>query len=144
MLAAGTLAVVMVVAMVVALTPQPGTGPEAISATTKPMLPDPIVAPPTADGTAIIAAVRAPRLASFTPIPNAVAAVPADAQRELVLARSLPADSDVVHVTTELVTYRVQWGDLAYVELRERALVFNRRGELVARMVGGEIELAVD
>ncbi len=142
-LAGGTLAAVMLVAMVVALTPRPGSGPEAISATTRPASAE-TRRPPETAGLQLISAARAPRLASFAPIPNAVSASPVTGTGTLTVARSVPDGDDVVHVNTELVTYRVTWDDLAFLVLVEPATVLNARGELVAHIVGGEIDVVVD
>ncbi len=143
-LAAGALAAILLVATVVAMTPRPAAGPNAISATTKPALAQAAASPAATGGTQIISASRAPRLASFAPIPNAIAAAPVGRENTVVVAASLPSDGEVVHVTTESVTYRVEWADIAFLELYERALVLNGRGELVARIVDGDIVVLAD
>jgi hypothetical protein len=144
LLAAGTLAAVMLVAIVIVMTPRPTAGPNAISATTKPALTQTPVTADATSGPQIISARRAPRLASFAPIPNAIAARPVARQTTIVIARSLPADGDIVHVQTDLVTYRLAWKDLAFLELHERASVIDDRGELVARVSDGNIIVLVD
>lgn len=145
LLAATALAAIVLVATVVAMTPRPTAGPSAISATTKPMPVEPAAASAGAQpATQIISAMQAPRLATFAPIPNAVAATPDAGRDPVVVARSVPAGRDLVHVRTDDVTYRVAWADLAFVELIERALVFDVRGDLVARIVDGELVVLVD
>lgn len=138
------MAAIALVATVIAITPRTPSGPNAISATTKPMLSEPAALDNGRSVNRIIAATNAPRLASFAPIPNAVAAAPDAGRGEVQLARSLPGSADLVHVKTDHVTYRVAWGDLAFVEVSGRALVFDGRGDLVARIADGELVVLVD
>ena len=83
-------------------------------------------------------------MASFTPIPNAIAAAPVAGQNTVEIARSIPDADDVVLVRTDRVTYRVAWADLVFLYLDERAIVVDRAGDLVARIESGQIVLAVE
>lgn len=129
----------MVVVMIVAMTPRPASGPEAISATTRPA-----TAQPVADQQRVVTASRTAQLASFAPIPNAIAAAPVARQNTIVIARALPLDHEAVLVKTDQVTYRLGWSDVGYLGLDDRAVVLNDRGELIARIVDGDIVVLVD
>lgn len=129
----------MVVVMIVAMTPRPAAGPQAISATTRPAS-----APAAIDEQQVVTASRTARLATFAPIPNAIAAAPVARQNTIVIARALPLDDEAVLVKTDHVTYRLGWSDVEFLGLDDRAVVLNDRGELIARIVDGDIVVLVD
>ena len=142
-IAAGTLAALLVVAMIVAVTPRQSDGPVAVSATTTPATPatsaSPTTSPPDAQ-----ASTPAVQLVSIAAIPNAVAAGPVGARAARAVADDLPDANDPVLVRTDSVTYRIAWADLARIELAEDAVVIDRNGEMVARIEDGEIVVVAD
>lgn len=133
----------MLVALVVVVTPRPTDGPVAVSATTRPASAVVGVRSTAPAAAQIISVSQAPRLASFAPVPNAVAAPPATIRYGMVVADELPAGRERVHVKTAVATYGVQWGDIAFLLLDTRATVVNHAGELVAIIDDGVITVLV-
>lgn len=154
-LASGTVAVMMVAALVVAVTPR-STNPLAVSATTAPSSGRTIQAAAGAgeaepggeiDVAFAVSAVRSTRIASFTAIPNAIVAVPAEMtsvgrSREAAPA-TLPDLADKVLVLTDEFAYEVPWSDVALMSFA-RADVLAHDGSIVARFVDGHLVVTAD
>lgn len=142
-LATGTVAVMAVALLVVSMTPSPGTAPVAINATTLPPFArsgPTAVAATTADATRDLA-----RIASFTPIPDAIAASGvALTAAGTTTARALPEPHERVVVRTEAATYRMSWEDVAWFNLPDGAVVIDRSGAVVARVERGVLQLLPD
>ena len=136
MLAAGTLTAVLLIGMVVAMTPRPTNGPVAVSATTTPV--------GGLDDGRSDAVPRSIAAASFTAVPNAIAATPIVRQSAVEVAAVMPDLDDLVLVYTPDVTYRMKWADLAFLGLDESALVLDADGRLVARLDGDDIVVLVE
>lgn len=138
MLAAGTFTVALLIGLVVAVTPRSSDAPVAVSATTMPATVRPqAAAPPSIAG-------QSQWLASFRPIPNAVASDPQGARNGRDVAASVPDGDDIVLVVTAQVTYRVAWEDLVFLDVADGAVVVDRDGALVARIERGAIILLVE
>ena len=146
--AGGTLAVALVAALVITLTPRQTTTTAAISATTVPatsMLRD-------ASSTAVAAAhsIRTSTLSGATAIPNAIADVPPEAFRSVpfdVLSESravLPDLHDRVTVLTEHFAYSVAWRDVSRLQLTEDAIVVDHDGVIVAHIDDGRFIVSHD
>ncbi|NND75808.1 MAG: hypothetical protein HKN44_12460 [Ilumatobacter sp.] len=142
--AGGTLAVVMVAALVVAMTPQRSGSPLAVSATTGPAV--------SADGRgdAPDDADRAARIASVKAIPNAIVDVPGTHGRprpstgvDQDATAVLPDLDDEVLVLTENVAYALPWSEVAWLEIDD-AVVVNSDGAIVARFEAGRLIVAAD
>lgn len=141
--AGGTLAVVLVAALVIATTPRNRANPVAVSATTMPS-PDDASGRPTID-----AAARSIRLASFTAIPTAIAAVPGTADRSTRSAGTdtptvLPDLDDQVLVVTPSVAWAVPWRDVAWLRVDGDASVLAADGSVVARFDDGRLVVSAD
>lgn len=146
-LVGGTLAVLLVAALVVSFTPRSAPGTVAVGATTIPAAADLV---PDSQRRAMAAAesLRAGAFTTVRAIPHAVAAVPvvtlsvgADAQRDAVV---LPDLDDTVVVLTEDFAYAVAWKDVARVEVATDAVVVADDGTVVARIVDGRIVMNDD
>lgn len=127
------MAVLVVAVLVVAMTPRPGRDDgAATTATTSPL----IVA-------SVLSSARAGqgpdvKLATFSPIPNVVAASPTVSLDGVTIASHLPAARETVIVQTEFETYRVAWRDVQWLELDGLALVADRHLALVGYLDHGE------
>jgi hypothetical protein len=140
-LAGGTLAVLAVAVMVVAMTPRPASGPVALSATTTPITARPIIEPPSSatPPTPIEVRPRAALLTSFVAFPHTVTAAPQLDVDRTDVADSPPADDDMVFLRTEAVTYRLSWGEAQQMTVPDGSVVFDADGELVARVNHGDL-----
>lgn len=144
-LAGGTLAVLAVATMVVAMTPRTSSGPVALSATTTPITARAIVEPPSSSVAA--AQVATPRivkpqtalLTSFAAFPHAVTSGPQFVLDGVDVAEDPPTDHDIVFVRTEAVTYQLRWGDARQLRVPDGSVVFDDDGDLVARVSAGEL-----
>jgi hypothetical protein len=130
----GSMAILAVAILVVAMTPTPdGGGGQAITGST---------APSTAAGGARPVAstngVASVRLSSFTPIPNAVAAMPQFSLDDQAFAARLPRRDETVIVQTELATYLLGWGDVQYLDLDGNALIADASLALVGYLDDGQ------
>ena len=144
-LAGGTLAVLAVATMVVAMTPRTSTGPIALSATTTP-----IVAR-TALQTSDPGVTTAPRaqslqlraggalLATFAAFPHSVTRVQQFDLDGTDVAGELPAADDTVLVRTEAVTYEMDWSQATSMVAPDGSVVFDTEGRLVAHVEAGEL-----
>lgn len=147
MLVGGAVAVVLVAALVVSMTPRSDTsGPIAVSATTTPAATQSIKA--AADSAvAAAASIRSARLTTFAPIPAAIADVPAAAFGSGLATDTsrvvLPDLDDEVLVLTESYAYSVAWRDAARLDV-EDGIVIARDGELVARFTEGRLVVSHD
>jgi hypothetical protein len=141
-LAGGAAAVVLVAVLVVSMTPRgDSAGPIAVSATTTPI----VQSLRTSAGTAV--SMRSPRLSTFSPIPAAIADVPAAAFEPTVAAEAaraiLPDLDDEVLVLTDTFAYSVAWRDAARLDVEE-GIVVGRDGEVVARFIEGRLVASHD
>jgi len=137
----GTLAVLAVAAMVVAITPRASSGPVALSATTTPITLRATVEPP-ATATVKSAQIRTPAsalLTSFVAFPHAVTSEPELDLDGTAVADEMPADGDMVLLRTEAVTYRLQWDEVQFVNAPDGSVVFDTAGDVLARVAGGEL-----
>lgn len=148
-LAGGTMAVLAVAAMVVAMTPRSASGPLALSSTTTPITVRAVVEPP---GTASVRSTapttaRAPLAAlstSFVAFPHAITPGPQLDVDGTQVADAAPAGDDNVFVRTEAVTYQLTWDLAQQMDLPDGSVVFDAHGELVARVSEGDLLSLVD
>jgi hypothetical protein len=140
-LVGGTLAVLAVAAMIVAMTPRTSSNPVALSATTTPITIRATVEPPAAT-TARPVQVLTPAtalLASFVAFPHAVTSEPQLDLDGTDVAEELPDDDEMVFLRTEAVTYRLPWHDVDLVNAPDGSVVFDTTGDVVARVADGEL-----
>lgn len=137
-MAGGTLAVLAVVTMVVAMTPRTSDGPVALSATTTPITARAIIAPPTATNTGA-AQPRAAVLTSFAAFPHAVTSEPQLDLDGTDVAAEPPADDEMVFLRTEAVTYLVRWDEAQLMAAPDGSVVFDSDGDVVARVSDGDL-----
>ena len=148
-LAGGTMAVLAVAAMVVAMTPRAASGPVALSSTTTPITVRAVVEPPETATvrSAAPATVRTPLAAlstSFVAFPHAITPGPQLDVDGTRVADAAPADDDTVFVRTEAVTYQLTWDLAQSLYLPDGSVVFDAEGELVARVSEGNLLSLVD
>jgi hypothetical protein len=152
-LGAGTMAVLAVAVMVVAMTPRAASGPVALSSTTTPITARAVVEPPSNAPSANSAApsmVRTPLAAqtalstSFVAFPHAITVGPELDVDGTQVADSPPADDDTVYVRTEAVTYQLTWDVAQHLDVADGSVIFDADGELVARMSDGDLLSLVD
>ena len=148
-LAGGTMAVLAVAAMVVAMTPRASNGPVALSATTTPITaravveaPSATVVPPSStivppSAAAIEVRPRTALLTSFVAFPHAVTPGPQLDVDGTDVVDVAPRDDDLVFLRTEAVTYRLSWGDAQLMVVPDGSVVFDADGDLVARVNDG-------
>jgi len=149
--AGGTMAVLAVATMVVAITPRTANGPVAMIATTTPITVRAIVEPTVA--TELIAPATAPTnapdttpldprtamLTSFSAFPHAVTPGPQLDLDGTDVAAESPADDEMVFLRTEAVTYRLSWDDAQRMNVPDGSVIFDAEGDLVARVSAGEL-----
>jgi hypothetical protein len=147
-LAIGAVAVLAVAGLVVAMTPRASSGPIALSATTVPA--PAIDAPATVRAaSAVSAGVSGSRipigalLTSFAAFPHAITSTPQLTIDGTDVADHLPDDADVVYVHTDAVTYRLPWGQVAYLAAPNGSVVFDANGDLLAHVSEGEVVMLV-
>jgi hypothetical protein len=146
-LATGALAVALVAALVVTVTPgRSADAPIAVIASTSPPVREPIRA---AASTAIAAAeaIRSVRLDEATGIPRAIANVPAAAYLSTNLSDPqavLPDLHDQVLVVTDQYAYSVAWSDVARLDVAGDAVVIGSNGAIVARFSDGRVIVSHD
>jgi hypothetical protein len=143
-LAAGTMAVLAVAAMVVAMTPRASNGPVALSATTTPITARAVTEPPSANATAtppvpIEVRERTAMLTTFVAFPHAVSSGPELDVDGTDVADAAPAVDEMVFLRTEAVTYRLSWGDVQRMTVPDGSVVFDDEGDLVARVTEGNL-----
>jgi len=150
-LAGGTVAVLAVATMVVAMTPRASNGPVAMIATTTPISVRAVVGPPaateptpraTAPATAPDTTSIRPRtamLTSFSAFPHAVTPGPQLDLDGTDVADESPADDEMVFLRTEAVTYRLSWDDAQRLTVPDGSVIFDADGDLVARVSAGEL-----
>jgi len=154
-LAGGTVAVLAVATMVVAMTPRAVNGPVAMIATTTPIsiraVIDPPVAtaptapapaPATAADTAAETTPLGPRtamLTSFSAFPHAVTPGPQLDLDGTDVADDSPADDEMVFLRTEAVTYLLPWDEAQRMNVPDGSVIFDADGDLVARVSAGEL-----
>lgn len=146
-LATGALAVALIAALVVTVTPGGSAdAPIAVSASTSPPVRESIRA---AANTAVAAAetIRSIRLVEATAIPSAIADVPAAAYRLTGASDPqavLPDLHDQVLVLTDQYAYSVAWSDVARLDVAGDAVVVRANGEIVARFSNGRLIVSHD
>jgi len=159
-LAGGTVAVLAVATMVVAMTPRAANGPVAMIATTTPIsiravidppvaiAPDtaPDTAPATATKTSPAAATettslgpRTAMLTSFSAFPHSITPGPQLDLDGTDVADRAPADDAMVFLRTEAVTYLLSWDDAQRMIVPDGSVIFDSEGDLVARVSAGEL-----
>jgi hypothetical protein len=148
-LAGGTMAVLAVAAMVVAMTPRAASGPVALSATTTPITARAVTVPPSVTATAappvpIEVRARTAMLTSFVAFPHTVTSGPELDVDGTDVAAVAPAGDEMVFLRTEAVTYRLSWGDVQQMTVPDGSVVFDDDGHLVARVSDGDLLSLVD
>jgi hypothetical protein len=152
-LGGGTMAVLAVAAMVVAMTPRAASGPVALSATTTPISVRAVVEPPADAASAPAAAPATARMplpaqtalsTSFVAFPHAITVGPQLDVDGTRVAEEAPAGDDNVFVRTEAVTYRLSWDLAQQLEVPDGSVIFDADGELVARVSDGDLLSLVD
>ena len=155
-LGGGTLAVLAVAALVVAMTPRTSSGPVALSATTTPITARAVVEPPattaaTAPATATATATATEPIAirpvlttSLVAFPHAVTPGPQLDVDGTEVADTTPDGDETVFVRTEAVTYQVTWDVAQHMHVPDGSVVFDDSGDLVARMSDGDLLSLVD
>ena len=153
--AGGTMAVLAVATMVVAITPRTANGPVAMIATTTPitvraiLVPTVATEPTTPLTTPVTTPVTAPEttpldprtamLTSFSAFPHAVTPGPQLDLDGTDVAAESPADDEMVFLRTEAVTYRLSWDDAQRMNVPDGSVIFDAEGDLVARVSAGEL-----
>ena len=149
--AGGTMAVLAVATMVVAITPRTANGPVAMIATTTPITVRAILVPTVATEptTPVTTPVTAPEttpldprtamLTSFSAFPHAVTPGPQLDLDGTDVAAESPADDEMVFLRTEAVTYRLSWDDAQRMNVPDGSVIFDAEGDLVARVSAGEL-----
>ncbi len=155
-LGGGTVAVLAVAAMVVAMTPRTSSGPVALSATTTPITARAVVEPPAATIAATVSTgATAPAqstvdhahtmlTSSFVAFPHAVTPGPQLDVDGTEVADQAPAEDETVFVRTEAVTYQVTWDDAQQMNVPDGSVIFDDEGDLVARVSDGDLLSLVD
>ena len=162
-LAGGTMAVLAVATMVVAMTPRAANGPVAMIATTTPISLRAVVGPPAAteptppdtaaDTAAATAAAttadmpsestpirpRTTMLTSFSAFPHSITPGPQLDLDGTDVADEAPADDALVFLRTEAVTYLLPWDDARQMTVPDGSVIFDSEGDLVARVSAGEL-----
>ncbi|RLE26580.1 MAG: hypothetical protein DRJ50_00595 [Actinobacteria bacterium] len=140
-LAAGTLAVFIVAAMVIAVTPRRSSAPIALTATTSPVFlsAGPASAPssPVADNRQSI------RLASFSAMPNAITSAPQFSLDGREVTAHLPSPTELILLRTEAVTYQLRWVDVPLLVVPDGSVIVDSSGDLVAHVSRGRLVLLV-
>jgi len=153
--ATGTLAVMLVGVLVIAVTPSAPAGPVTLSATTSPgLVTTSAIATSNAPSAAATARATPPRqaigvarqpigLVSFSAMPNAVAAAPPLTLDGRAVADRLPDDTDPVYLHTEAVTYRLDWHAVeeltTFAAVPDGSVVFDEAGDVVAHVRRGDL-----
>lgn len=147
-LAIGAVSVLAVAGLVIAMTPRATSGPIALNATTVPA--SPIDAPATVRAaSATSAGVSGSRipigalLTSFAAFPHAITSTPQLTIDGTDVADHVPGDADVVYVHTDAVTYRLPWGQVAYLAAPNGSVIFDADGDLLAHVSEGEVVMLV-
>ena len=143
-----TVAVALVAALAITLTPRQTTTTTAISATTVPSA----SALRDDGGTAVATAetIRTIMLSGATAVPNAIADVPSAAFRSpratgtLRFEAVLPDLHDRVTVLTEQFAYSVAWRDVSRLNLTEAAIVVDHEGTIVGHLDAGRLIVSHD
>ncbi|HUS41187.1 MAG TPA: hypothetical protein VMY16_00840 [Ilumatobacteraceae bacterium] len=144
-LGGGTLAVLAVAALVVAMTPRTSSGPVALSATTTPITARAVVEPPsTTSPAAQPTAIRPALTASFAAFPHTVTPGPQLDVDGTAVAAETPDADETVFVRTESVTYQLTWDDAQHMPVPDGSVVFDDSGDLVARVSDGSLLSLVD
>lgn len=152
-LGGGTIAVLAVAAMVVAMTPRSASGPVALSSTTTPITVRAVVEPPpetASTGSSARSTMRTPLAAqtalstSFVAFPHAITPGPQLDVDGTQVADAAPADDDTVFVRTEAVTYQLTWDLAQHMDVPDGSVIFDVDGELVARVSDGDLLSLVD
>lgn len=152
-LGGGTLAVLAVAAMVVAMTPRAASGPLALSSTTTPITVRAVVEPPETESVSSAASstMRTPLAAaqtalstSFVAFPHAITLGPQLDVDGTQVADAAPSSDDTVFVRTEAVTYQLRWDLAQHMDVPDGSVIFDADGDLVARVSEGHLLSLVD
>ena len=143
-----TVAVALVAALAITLTPRQTTTTTAISATTMP----PASALRDGGNTTFATAepVRTIMLSGATAVPKAISDVPSAAfqsppyNRNTELEAVLPDLHDQVIVLTEQFAYSVAWRDVSQLNLTESAVVVDHEGTIVGLLDAGRLTVSHD
>lgn len=143
-----TVAVALVAALAITLTPRQTTTTTAISATTMPSA----SALPDGGNTTFATAepIRTIMLSGATAVPSAIADVPSAAFRSpptngnTELEAVLPDLHDRVTVLTEKFAYSVAWRDVSHLNLTESAIVIDHEGMIVGHLNAGRLTVSHD
>ncbi len=131
----GSATMLVVAVLVVAITPSPSASdPIALSGTTTPAR---LTRAAPADEAVV-------RIAAFTPIPNAVAAIPTfhiDGRRA---ATRLPRANEWVLAQTESATYRLLWGEVQWLDVDGLAVIVDESLALIGYIDHGHFYPLVD
>ena len=142
-LIAGACAVLVVAALVVVVTPRPGSGPLAISATTTPFVRSVATAAEPARAPSPAQPTVGKLLGSYTAYPHAIASSSLAALDGAGVAEATPSGSADVLVRTDKVTYRLKWSQVPLLAVPEGTVVFDLAGDVIARVIGGELRTLV-
>jgi hypothetical protein len=151
-LGGGTLAVLAVASLVVAMTPRTSSGPVALSATTTPITARAVVEAPASTAGTTPTSVAAPievrprtaMLTSLVAFPHTVASGPDFDLDGTEVADVDPDPDDLVFLRTEAVTYRLTWSQAQEMAVSDGTVVFDTAGALVARVADGDVISLVD
>jgi hypothetical protein len=148
-LGGGTMAVLAVAAMVVAMTPRTSDHPIALSSTTTPIIARAVVEPPasnnvTSPSTAGVLSTPIALSTSFVAYPHAVTPGPQLDVDGAEVAEEPPAGDDMVFVRTEAVTYQLAWDVAQQMSVPDGSVIFDVEGDLVARVSNGDLLSLVD
>jgi hypothetical protein len=152
-LGGGTIAVLAVAAMVVAMTPRSADGPVALSSTTTAITVRAVVEPPaetasTGSGARSTIrrspAVQTALSTSFVAFPHAITPGPQFDLDDTQVADATPTGNDTVFVRTEAVTYQLTWDLAQHLVVPDGSVIFDVDGELVARVNDGDLLSLVD
>lgn len=163
-LATGTLAVIVVAALVVTISPRRSNGPVALTATTLPAAAQTfrsaVSTVTTGDLQAGVVAlansVRTARIDDFTAIPSAIASVPGGVASGGMVLTDIAADqiafsnvmlpdlTDEVNVISRDFTYAVEWREVAQLTTVDDAVVVANDGAIIAIISDGRLVVASD
>lgn len=140
--ALGTLAVLAVAGLVIAMTPRATSSPTALNATTMPpailrapattVESSPAPVQPTSERAALVP--MDALFTSFAAFPHSVAPRPQISIDGTDIAATVPTPEDDVLVHTDDVTYELPWGQVPLLDVPNGTVVFTLTGELVAHL----------
>ena len=138
-LAVGTVAVIAVAGLVIAMTPRTSSSPLALSATTTPISATATARVATAAASGVARIPIGALLTSFSAFPHAITSGPQLTLDGTGVAARLPAGHDIVMVRTEAVTYELPWGEVPFLGMPDGSVIFDPAGARLAHVAGGEL-----